>query len=104
MTPPDGVESLTAPVQLSALSLASAPPLFRRPLPRSASLLLFWFGVAACVIAQLAILRDVIAGGKRAAEATSTRQRAEIAWSLLPAIGLVVVFAATWRLLSLTGP
>ena len=56
---------------------------------------IFWVAVAACLIAQVAILRSVLVtrGGSVA------RRAAEIAWAVAPAVALALVLAATWRTL-----
>jgi heme/copper-type cytochrome/quinol oxidase subunit 2 len=67
---------------------------------------LFWVAAACCVLAELAILRSLLFGRARAAEqsgtgqfaaATRARRPAEIAWALLPAVGLLFVLYLTWR-------
>ena len=70
---------------------------------------LFWIAAACCVVAELAILRSLLFGSARDAErqsaAVGTRgasrspRPVEIAWALLPAIGLIVVLYLTWRAL-----
>ena len=56
---------------------------------------IFWVAVAACLVAQVAILRSVLVtrGGSAA------RRAAEIAWAVAPAVALALVLAATWRTL-----
>ena len=81
-------------------------PSVRRVTIRSA---LFWIAAACCVVAELAILRSLLFGRARDAErqtaagATRATPRSprpvEIAWALLPAIGLIVVLYLTWRAL-----
>jgi heme/copper-type cytochrome/quinol oxidase subunit 2 len=67
---------------------------------------LFWIATACCVFAELVILRSLLFGRARHAEAehasgTSrvprTSRPAEIAWALLPALGLLFVLYLTWR-------
>lgn len=68
---------------------------------------LFWVAAACCVVAELAILRSLLFGRARDAEqkpltgalavAPPTRRPVEIAWALLPAIGLLFVLYLTWR-------
>ena len=56
-----------------------------------------------CVLAELAILRSLLFGSARDAErqaqgtALRTRRPVEIAWAILPAIGLMFVLYLTWR-------
>jgi hypothetical protein len=87
----------------SSPSLRTSPSV-RRVTIRSA---LFFIAAACCVVAELAILRSLLFGSARAAErqsaasgirATSRSPRpVEIAWALLPAIGLIFVLYLTWR-------
>ena len=68
-------------------------------------LALFWTAAACCVIAEVAILRSLLFGKARAAEqqhvsgpgAGRTSRPAEIAWAVLPAVGLLLVLYLTWR-------
>jgi hypothetical protein len=72
----------------------------------SARSVLFWVAASCCIIAELAILRSVLFGRARMAEqhnasdgsqiARASRS-AEIAWAVLPAVGLLVVLYLTWR-------
>jgi heme/copper-type cytochrome/quinol oxidase subunit 2 len=68
--------------------------------------ILFWIATACCVIAELAILRSLLFGRARAAEARDSMggaraahasRSADIAWAILPAIGLALVLYLTWR-------
>ena len=67
---------------------------------------LFWAAAACCVLAELAILRSLLFGRAREAEqqhaeqpahVSRTTRPAEIAWALLPAVGLLFVLYLTWR-------
>jgi len=68
---------------------------------------LFWAGAACCVLAELVILRSLLFGRAREAERQPVtgplahmpraRRPAEIAWTILPAIGLLFVLYLTWR-------
>ena len=67
---------------------------------------LFWVAAASCVVAEVAILRSLLFGRARAAEAQHAREPsrvmratrpAEIAWAILPAAGLLLVLYLTWR-------
>ncbi|HEY2376832.1 MAG TPA: hypothetical protein VGH98_12715 [Gemmatimonadaceae bacterium] len=51
--------------------------------------LLFWAAVFVCIVAHIAIARSVLR--------TSPRRFIELAWALIPAIGLAVVLVVTWR-------
>jgi hypothetical protein len=50
---------------------------------------LFWAAVVVCVVAHAAILRSVL----RAAP----RRVMDVAWAIIPAIGLTAVLLITWR-------
>jgi heme/copper-type cytochrome/quinol oxidase subunit 2 len=67
---------------------------------------LFWVATACCVVAELAILRSLLFGRARAAEVKDTMgasrtahasRPADIAWAILPAVGLALVLYLTWR-------
>jgi heme/copper-type cytochrome/quinol oxidase subunit 2 len=66
---------------------------------------LFWIAAACCVFAEVAILRSLLFGRARDAEqqnantprAGRTSRPAEVAWAVLPAIGLLFVLYLTWR-------
>ena len=75
----------------------------RRMTIRSA---LFWIAAACCVLAEVAILRSLLFGRAREAERAHARDSSpvarsprpvEIAWALLPAVGLLFVLYLTWR-------
>lgn len=66
---------------------------------------LFCIAAACCVVAELAILRSLLFG--RAAKAARFEDRpatgpapkraTEVAWAILPAVGLLLVLYLTWR-------
>jgi len=66
---------------------------------------LFWIAAACCVVAEFAILRSLLVGRARKAEqrndggAVGARNSrpVEVAWALLPAVGLLFVLYLTWR-------
>ena len=62
---------------------------------------IFWVAVAACSIAQIAIVRSVFISPARVDEAAGAgspgRRLSEIAWAVLPGVALVVLFVYTWR-------
>jgi len=60
---------------------------------------IFWVAVACCAAAQLLILRSVFAarGAGPAGALSPVRRPLEIVWALLPAVGLALVLAMTWR-------
>ena len=49
----------------------------------------FWAAVASCAVAQVAIVRSVVLAPKRRA--------IELAWAVLPALGLGAALVMTWR-------
>ena len=60
---------------------------------------IFWIAAIACVIAEIAILRSTYAA--RSVEKSSlvpaARQSGEIAWAIIPALGLSVLLVFTWQ-------
>ena len=69
-------------------------------------LVLFWVTAAVCVVAEFALLRSLLFGRARAAERSATgpmsdalraRRPSEIAWAVIPAVGLFFVLYLTWR-------
>ena len=61
---------------------------------------LFWMSVACCTIAQIFIIRSVLAS-RHAPEPTAnvprSRDAVEVMWAVLPAFVLVALFWFTWR-------
>jgi heme/copper-type cytochrome/quinol oxidase subunit 2 len=61
---------------------------------------LFWMSVACCAVAQFFIIRSV-RGTRYVPEPTATVPRSshavEMLWAVLPAVGLIVLLAFTWR-------
>jgi len=66
---------------------------------------LFWIAAACCVIAEVTILRSLLVGRARKAEQQNeggtvvgrSSRPVEVAWALLPAVGLLFVLYLTWR-------
>lgn len=62
---------------------------------------MFWLSVICCVVAQAAIVRSAIRATPhvRAGEDAVPRPHygTEIAWTLLPAVGLALLLVFTWR-------
>ena len=73
---------------------SGAPLIYRMLSPKLADAI-FWVAVAACLVAQAAILRSVAL--TRAGSAA--RRAAELLWAVAPAVALALVLAATWRTL-----
>lgn len=60
---------------------------------------IFWIAAAACIVAEIAILRSTFAAkpvSKSELVAAASRS-GELAWAIVPAIALSVVLVATWR-------
>ncbi|BAH39621.1 MAG TPA: hypothetical protein DGD08_14290 [Gemmatimonas aurantiaca] len=71
-------------------------------LPPGVSAALFWLFVAACVIAQLFILRAVLRTLQTTPASSSVpapRRAAEIFWAIIPVFGLIAAFWGAWRAL-----
>lgn len=70
------------------------------PLPLADAI--FWVAAVCCAVAQLVILRGTLTApaAPSAGDAVpAARRPAEIVWAVIPAVALVVVLAATWRVL-----
>ena len=63
--------------------------------------ILFWIAVICCVIAQVAIARSSLGARARSVEprpgVPRPRRSIEIAWTVLPALGLALALVMTWR-------
>jgi hypothetical protein len=60
---------------------------------------IFWIAAVACVVAQAALLRFTFASSpaKQSELVPSAPRAGEIAWAIIPALVLVLLFGATWR-------
>jgi hypothetical protein len=60
---------------------------------------IFWIAAAACALAEVAILRFTFAerAAKKSDLVPASSHAGEIAWAIIPALVLVLVFGATWR-------
>ena len=60
---------------------------------------IFWIAAAGCALAELAILRFSFGSpaATRSELVPSSSRAGEIAWAVLPALALVLVFGATWH-------
>jgi heme/copper-type cytochrome/quinol oxidase subunit 2 len=60
---------------------------------------IFWIAAAACIVAEIAILRSTFAAESAAKSelVPAASRRSEVAWVIVPAIALSVVLVATWR-------
>jgi heme/copper-type cytochrome/quinol oxidase subunit 2 len=61
--------------------------------------LLFLIAASIAVVAQLAVLRSVLIGRAPASSPGRSARFAEIAWVVLPTVGLIVILVFTWRAL-----
>jgi heme/copper-type cytochrome/quinol oxidase subunit 2 len=67
--------------------------------PRFADLV-FWIAAACCTVAQVAVVRSAIRApmsDETDAGVAMPRRSSEIAWTIIPAIALVLLLIATWR-------
>lgn len=62
---------------------------------------IFWVAAACFLVAEIAIIRSAIVSRLAAASAAGpmprVRRASEIVWALIPAVGLAVLMAFTWR-------
>lgn len=62
---------------------------------------IFWVAAASCVVAQIALIvsaiRSPMPGSADTAAMPMPRRATEIAWTIVPAIGLAVLLVFTWR-------
>ena len=67
----------------------------------TANSVLFWIAAATCAVAQVALIvsaiRAPMAGSPESASMRMPRRTGEIAWTIVPAIGLAVLLVFTWR-------
>ncbi|HEX5437699.1 MAG TPA: hypothetical protein VFW98_11105 [Gemmatimonadaceae bacterium] len=64
----------------------------------------FWLAVLCCVVAQVAITRSAFRTPGRAEGAGDVplpHRVSEIAWTLIPAVGLALVLMVTWHVIHL---
>jgi heme/copper-type cytochrome/quinol oxidase subunit 2 len=69
-------------------------------MPEAAADLLFWVALAGCAVAQIAIIRSVLFVTPTVqpdVRVPVSPRATEIAWALLPAAVLAVLFWVTWR-------
>jgi heme/copper-type cytochrome/quinol oxidase subunit 2 len=62
---------------------------------------LFWIAAACCAVAQVALIwsaiRAPMSGSKESVSMRMPSRASEIAWTIVPAIGLAVLLVFTWR-------
>jgi heme/copper-type cytochrome/quinol oxidase subunit 2 len=62
--------------------------------------MIFWIAAAICIVAEIAILRSAFRPHHGSAESASlphSGRGLEMIWAIVPAIGLAILLAATWR-------
>ena len=71
-----------------------------RPSPAMSSAV-FWIAVACCAVAQIALIwsaiRAPMSGSTESASMRMPSRASEIAWTIVPAIGLAVLLVFSWR-------
>ena len=62
---------------------------------------MFWVAATCCLVAQFALIvsavRSPMDGSAESAGVAMPRRSGEIAWTIVPAIGLAVLLVFTWR-------
>jgi heme/copper-type cytochrome/quinol oxidase subunit 2 len=60
---------------------------------------IFWIAAFACAVAQIAILRSTYAARRveKSALVPAAAARGEIAWAIIPALGLAALLVLTWQ-------
>ena len=63
---------------------------------------LFWTAAVCCVLAEVVLLRSLLFGRARAAEQEHAHnvhvsRPVQVAWAVIPAVGLLLVLYLTWR-------
>ena len=79
---------------------SSPPPRHLSAMPSPYSDLLFWCAVVVCAVAQVGILRPLVAPREAPVAATrvpAARRGTEVLWGVVPALALALLLAATWR-------
>lgn len=64
--------------------------------------LIFWISAACCVVAQIALVRSAVRAPMREpgdTEVALPRRSSEVAWTIVPAIALVLLLIVTWRVM-----
>jgi hypothetical protein len=60
---------------------------------------IFWIAAAACIVAEIAILRSTFAAkpANKSELVPSASRGSELAWAIVPALALSAVLFATWK-------
>lgn len=67
---------------------------------RSLAVTVFWIAAALCIVAELIILRAAFLPPADVSESSTvphSPRGAEMLWAVIPAFGLAVLLASTWR-------
>jgi len=61
--------------------------------------IIFWIAIAACVVAEIAILRStfVVRRGNKSELVPAASRTGELVWAFVPAVALSLVLVATWQ-------
>jgi heme/copper-type cytochrome/quinol oxidase subunit 2 len=70
-------------------------------MPAALNSTLFWIAAACCAVAQVALIwsaiRAPMSGSPESASMRMPSRKSEIAWTIVPAIGLAVLLVFSWR-------
>ena len=75
-------------------------------MPHPIATVLFWTSVACCLVAQVLIVRSVLAARALPAvrpDLPRARGSVEVMWAVVPAVALAVVLFFTWRAIQTRG-
>lgn len=82
------------------LAAPRLPAQLSRIIPTFLTDTIFWLAAACCTLAQAAIIRSALrARAHRPDGSASPSRPIEVAWTVLPALMLVLVLVFTWRAL-----
>jgi heme/copper-type cytochrome/quinol oxidase subunit 2 len=61
---------------------------------------IFWLAAFCCALSQAAIVRSALRARTQRPDGSASPPRAiDVAWTIVPALGLVLVLVVTWRVL-----
>ncbi len=75
-------------------------------MPQLPATILFWVSVASCLVAQVLIVRSVLAARTLPAarpELPRARGSVEVMWAIAPAVALAALLFFTWRAIHTNG-
>lgn len=62
--------------------------------------MIFWAAVVCCALSQAAIVRSALRARAQRPDGSASPPRAiDVAWTIVPALALVLVLVVTWRVL-----